>query len=148
MIGGNVKLDINSLKYVRNSGLNKAIRMGYNKSLKPVKDAVVGNAPADDGHLKKSIRIKVKYYARTKTWAGIVGPSRSFKRSGGKIKKGPNKGQKKIIRPARYAHLVNWGGKHLRGKRFLEQSLAQTRQQFASNLSMNIKQKLSQEFNK
>jgi HK97 gp10 family phage protein len=146
MIKAKINLDIKSLKYVRKSGMNKAIRIAFNKAMKPLKQAVIGNAPADKSNLKKSIRIKVKFYVRTKTWAGIVGPSKSFKRAGKKIKNGPNKGQKKAIRPARYAHLVNWGSRKLRGRKFLERSLIQTRSQFSSNLSRYIQEKLQQEF--
>lgn len=148
MITASVELDLSKLDYVRGSGANKAIRMGFNKAMVPVKEAVIKTAPADKGSLKKSIKIKVKYYKASKTWAGIAGPSMKFKRSGGKIKRGPNKGQKRTIRPARYAHVVNWGSKKMRGRKFLEKSLSQTRAKFANDLAQFIKDKLAEELNK
>jgi HK97 gp10 family phage protein len=148
MIRASVELDLSKLDYVRGSGMNKAIRMGFNKAMVPVKDAVIKNAPADKGSLKKSIKIKVKYYKSSKTWAGIAGPSAKFKRSGGKIKRGKNKGQKRTIRPARYAHVVNWGSRKMKGRKFLEASMSSTKAKFANDLAQFIKDKLAEQLNK
>ena len=80
MISVNVKLDLKRLEYARGSGLNLAIRKAINKAGSPVKAAVVAAAPSDgSGLLKKSIKIKTKYYTSNKVWACIVGPSNSFK---------------------------------------------------------------------
>lgn len=148
MIKASVELDLSKLDYVRGSGMNKAIRMGFNKAMVPVKQAVISNAPADKGSLKKSIKIKIKYYKSRKAWAGIAGPSAKFKRSGGKVKRGPNKGQKRVIRPARYAHVVNWGSKKMKGRKFLERSLSSTQAKFANELTDFIKDKLAEQLNK
>jgi hypothetical protein len=189
------------------------IRIAVNKAAVPVKSAVVAAAPADVGNLKKSIRIKVKYYAKSKTWAAIIGPSSTFKRVRKKPKKikpkKPNKTlqsvkkrlsslkqlagrklsqtvrnaagrrqsvrgkagrrlanaikdftakpkpmkQKKVkrrkrawngkpVRPARYAHLMEWGSRKLSARKFLTKALSRSRGRFSSLLSSSLRAEL------
>lgn len=224
MIDAKIDLDLSALEYVKGSGMNRAIRMGFNKAMKPVKEAVVANAPADKSNLKKSIKIKVKYYAGSRTWAGVVGPSLSYKRVKPQPKKKPKKAEakkttkktvmgnptakrkrksklqrtlakttktigkkakqakkglklgvkwfnkltitknfkkavkkkikkfnqpkKQYVRPARYAHLVNWGSSKMQGRKFLERSMSQTKAKFATDLAEFIKAKLAEQLDK
>lgn len=75
------KVDLTNLNYLRGSKMNVAIRMAYNKAMVPVKNALISDAPqGETGLLKKSFRIKVKYYTKSKTWVGICGPSKSVKK--------------------------------------------------------------------
>jgi hypothetical protein len=219
MIRGKVKLDLRNLSYVRGSLQNKAIRIAINKAAVPVKEAVVASAPMGFGNLKKSIRIKSKYYAKAKTWAAVVGPSNSFSRVRRKPKKvkpakrkkasktlqlvkkrlqslkklagrnlskavrsaagrkqnlrgkagrklanaiktlsatpkpvkreKPKKKQRRKrkwnggkVRPARYAHLMEWGSKKLSARRFLTQAMSRTKGRFASILTSTLKQEI------
>lgn len=207
MISGRVELDLSNLKYLRGSAMNKATRMAINKAAVPVRDAVVAAAPKDIGSLKKSIRIKVRYYAKAKTWAAIVGPSNSYKRvrkrpkkakpkkpnktvqlvkkrlqslkrlTGRKLsqavrKAGGKRGRKlataikdytakpkvvrqpkkkkvrrkwngKPVRPARYAHLMEWGSRKLSARRFLTRALARSKGRFSALLSSSLRENLS-----
>ncbi len=222
MIKGKVVLDLKKLPYVRGSLQNMATRIAINKAAVPVKAAVVAAAPKDIGYLKASIRIKSKYYAKSKTWAAIVGPSAKFsrmrkrpkrlkpppkkrpnktlqafkkkaaalrKRAGKKLGKAASKftsrvvkavagskGQKlykryekkfkpkkrlkktptpkpkkrlkrkwnaKKIRPARYAHLTEWGSKRRSGYHWLERALARSRGQFKSIFTSALKTELA-----
>jgi len=86
MIRGSVKLDLKKIGYVRGSGLNKAVRIAINRASVPVKAAVVAAVPKAVGNLAQSIRIKSKWYAKSKMWAAIVGPSSSFSR----VRRKPN----------------------------------------------------------
>lgn len=75
------RIDLTNLNYLRGSKMNVAIRMAYNKAMVPVKNALIDAAPkGETGLLKKSFRIKVKYYSKSKTWVGICGPSKSVKK--------------------------------------------------------------------
>lgn len=207
---------------MRGSLQNKAIRIAINRASVPVKEAVVANAPKSSGALKQSIRIKAKYYAKSKTWAAIVGPSSTFsrvrkkpktpkppkpkkpsktvtalkkkakaigKKAGKKLNRAAGKfasrvvkavaGRKgtkllkrakdyakankkpkpkkvkppkkikrqrpwkgKKVRPARYAHLMEWGSKKLSGRHFLDRALSRTRSRFASLLQSSLKSEI------
>lgn len=81
MIKAAIDLDLSNLEYVRGSGANKAVRIAMNKAMAPVKSTVVGNVPVGSGLLQKAIRIKIKYYKGSNTWAGITGPSTSVKKT-------------------------------------------------------------------
>lgn len=219
MIRGTVKIDLKKIPYVRGSVQNKAIRIAINRASVPVKEAVVASAPKDKGNLKQSIRIKSKYYAKSKTWAAIVGPSSTFsrvrkkptkpkpakkkkpsktvtalkkkanafkKKAGKKLSKGAGKFASRVVkavagrkgtkllkaaktyakanrkpktpkpkppkrikrrrpwkggkvRPARYAHLMEWGSKKLSARHFLERALSRTRSRFAALLQSSLK---------
>jgi hypothetical protein len=213
MIGGKVKLDLKNIGYVRGSIQNKATRIAINRAAVPVRDAVVASAPKDFGYLKQSIRIRSKYYAKSKTWAVIVGPSMSFSRKRKKPKKqktkkpnktlqrikkrltsvakkakrtaakeagrlvsklGGKRGRKlvravkgftkkppkprtpkkkvirrkrkwngKPVRPARYAHLMEWGSQKLSAKRFLTRALGRSRSRFASLMQSGMKSEIA-----
>jgi HK97 gp10 family phage protein len=208
LITGNVQLDLKKLPYLRGSKMNVAIRKAQNKAAAPVKAALIAAAPSDSGLLKKSIKIKVKYYAGSKTWAAIVGPSKAFKRMRkrkpklkqsnsskllGRLKTAAAKKAKKlrklaarkaktlirkaklgrrllrsmpksatvavrkskrrkrrafksgqVQRPARYAHIANWGSKKMRGGKFLERTLASSSQRYQSILSQALKQAIAE----
>lgn len=219
MIKGRVELRLDKLKYLRGSANNVAIRKAINKAGVPVKAAVIAAAPQQFGNLKKSIRIRSKFYKKSSTWALIVGPSSSFSRVRKKPKvqkpkkKKPNKTlqalkkkaaslkksalkkasktvrnlagrrntlksklgrklpntlknatkkppkqpavkpKKKLkrkrawkggkVRPARYAHLMEWGSAKLSGKRFLQKAMSSSRGRFASILQAALKTEIA-----
>ena len=87
-----VDLNVTKLQYLRGSVNNRIVRIALNKASAPAKEAVVAAAPAGNGHLKKSIRIKAVYYASSQTWVAVVGVSRAYKRVKPKAKK--RKGKK------------------------------------------------------
>lgn len=223
MIRGSVKLDLKKIGYARGSGMNKAVRIAINKAAVPVKAAVMASAPKDVGNLRQSLRIRSRWYAKSKVWAVIVGPSSSFSRVRKKPKrvkpakkKTPNKtlqalkkkadalrkkagrklgkaagkfasrvvkavagrkGQKllkaatkkqktpkppklkpvkpkpkqrrkrkwngKKVRPARYAHLTQWGSAKISGRHWLERALSRSRGQFANILTSALKTEIA-----
>jgi hypothetical protein len=176
VIKASVKLDLKGLRYMRGSSFNKHIRIALNKAAVPAKAAVIQAAPEDRGNLKKSIKIKTVYYKKSKVWAAIVGPGKSFTRKirprRKKVKKpgnfaklvnrlglkaakkvlgarrankvskavfGTKKRKRKVrkltgatrpVRPARYAHLTQWGGGHTKGLHWLERALRKSSKAF------------------
>lgn len=75
------RLDLSNIGYLKGSQMNVAIRKAVNKAMAPVKAAVVSDAPqGENGLLKKSIKIKVKYYSKSGTWVGMAGPSKATKK--------------------------------------------------------------------
>ena len=95
MIVTGVNLDLSGLKYAKGSGINKAIRIALSKAAAPVKSAVISSAPSDLGNLKKSIKIKTKYYSASQSWGVIVGPSKSYSAAKRKAKKRKGVGVKR-----------------------------------------------------
>lgn len=132
-----VELDLSKFAYVKGSLANKALRIAINKAASPVKATVIAQAPAVKGNLKKSVKIKVKHYKANAVWTAIIGPSASFKRSGKMSKKGKNKGQKRVIRPARYAPIVE------KKRGFLKSSLSASRNKFIQTLEVALTQQIN-----
>src|SRR5262245_39467804 len=91
-------------------GLRKAMRIAINRSARVLKSAMIAEANKHRryGFLASSQRIKVKLY-RNKYWLAMAGPGRGFKRVKGRYKRGKKKGQPRVSRPAKYAHLVDEG---------------------------------------
>lgn len=133
-------LDLAPAERLRNYGLRKAIRIAVNRAAARIKAAVAANAQASRrlGHLIKSLRIRVKVY-RQFTHVAIVGPGRSFTRSGGRIRRGPRKGERRRIRPGRYAHLVE------RVKPFIRPAQDGTALQFREEVTREIAREIQLE---
>ena len=131
-----VEFDLSKMKFVKGSLQNKIMRIAINKAAAPVKAAVIAQSPTMKGNLKKSIKIKSKHYKAKNIWTAIVGPSSSFTRKGKTIKAGPKKGQKPVIRPAKYAPAVE------KKKRFLKSSLQASAGQFRQTLQEAVRQQL------
>lgn len=77
MIEGKVDVDLSGFRYLRGSQMNRAMRISINRAAGPVKSALQAAAPAKTGDLRKSIKIKNKYYPASGVWAAIIGPSRA-----------------------------------------------------------------------
>jgi len=127
---------------------NVTMRKTMNKAAKPVKDAVITNAPERYGFLKKSFRIKVIHYKDRKVWCAIIGPKSDFKRNKGKYKRGPKAGQAYVHRPAKYAHLVDKGTQFITAKEFLVTSLNETHNQYVRSVEASVKEAIAQSLNK
>lgn len=109
MITANVKINNEGFDYLkRGSAINRAARIAINKASAVTKAKLVYEEPVDRGYLAKSIRIKVVLHTKKKGsgFTTVIGPSQKYVRKGKKYKKGKHKGEKRIIRPSRYAHLV------------------------------------------
>lgn len=119
---------------------NKALRIALNSGAAPVKAALIAAAPADRGNLKKAIIIKVKNYKSNNTWCAIVGAGSKFKR----VVRPKLKGyQPRVVRPARYQHLVDKGSKRQRGRHFISAAYRTAHKAFAAN----VKRKLTEQLN-
>jgi hypothetical protein len=121
VIRSEFKIDLRPADALRRSGLRKATRIGLSRALRPVKGAVVSHAEQvrETGALAKSIRIKLKGYPSDR-WVAVIGPSTAYKRSKrGKITRGPNKGGKRVVVPARYAALLERGTSRSRPRPWL-----------------------------
>ena len=121
---------------------NKVMRIALNKASAVVKAAVVSNAPSRYGYLKKSIRIKVKNYKGKAVWVSVIGPKSDFKKSKGKRKRGPKKGEPIQHRPSNYARLVEKGTKTAKAQPFLKPALKQTASKFQQLLRSSVKEQL------
>lgn len=142
MIGGGVKLDLRPLGYLRGSQMNKAIRKAMNKAAAPVKQALVAAAPSRTGALRKSIRIRIKYYSKTRTWAAVVGPSRQKKKPQTPAKR--RRKRRRPFGPTRYAWQLEFGTSHGRSKPWLRPTLRATRGRFGSILTQALKANIAQ----
>ena len=141
MIGGKVNLDLRGIGFLRGSKMNVAVRKSINKAAAPVKAALQAAAPSKTGELRKSIRIKVKYYFASKTWAAIVGPSRKKKKPlpPRKSNRGRKRKPVKPYSPTRYAWQLEFGTKHSRPKPWLRPTLAATKGTYERILSQALK---------
>ena len=120
MIRGHLQWIINPIpeaKKLRYGLANRAMRIGTSKGGGVVKNTVIGQAPSRTGALKKAQRVRVKHYKDKSIWAAIVGPSSKYTKI---LRKG---GVRKVIRPSRYAHLVQRGTKYIRANPYLTRSL-------------------------
>lgn len=151
MISGSVKLNLKPLGYLRGGKMNIAIRKSINKAAAPVKQALIAAAPKKSGDLAKSIKIKSKYYAATKTWAAIVGPSRAKKKPPKPVVAGKRRGRKPKVRkpfsPTRYAWQVEHGTKHSRSKPWLKPTLNSMKSVYESILTSSLKSEIAQILN-
>ena len=147
MIGGTVTLDIDPLSNLRKSGFRKSLRIALNRSSAIVKSAMVSSASAikgdGNGYLSKSIRIKIVIRDGSGQFAAFIGPSRSFKRAKGKFKRGVKRGQRKEFRPARYAHVLEFGSKSNRKRPFVAPAWNATNHQFATSVNSEVAKELA-----
>lgn len=114
-------LDLTPAERLKASGMRKAIRIGANRAAAKVKAAVVSHAEQVKliGAYAKSVRIKVKVYKGDR-YVSIVGASAKYKRTRGRYTRGKNKGQPRVIRPAKYAGMLEKGTKRSRPRPVLK----------------------------
>lgn len=127
-------------------GLRKAVRIAVNRAAAKIKATVVSkaNAVRRYGFLGRSIRIRVKVY-RQLCHVAIIGTTRGFKRTKGKFTRGPKKGQKRVIVPSRYAHLVERGTKWTKAKPFIKPAEAESVPRFREDVKREIAKEIQLE---
>lgn len=76
-------------------------------ALKPIQRLARTLAPKRTGALRKSIAVLVKRYPKDGKIVGLVGPDNDYYASGKRVKPGGNR--RGADRPAKYAHLVEFG---------------------------------------
>jgi hypothetical protein len=133
---------LRKVQFLRGSLQNKIMRISMMKAASPVKSTLVTNSPANLGWLKKSVRIKLVYYKAKQIWASILGPSSKFERKGKKIKTGENAGQRKVIKPSRYAPIVE------KKTGFISNTLQQTKAKWETDLTAKLRQLIEEALSK
>lgn len=139
MIGGRVQLDMTPADGLKKSGIRKAMRIGVNRAASPVKASVVAHAEAVKryGFLAKAIRIRTRVYPADR-YVAVVGPSTRYVRQKGKYTRGPKKGQPRVSRPSKYAHLVESGTKRSQAKPWLKPAHAATAGRFLDQVGREV----------
>ena len=139
MIGAKVAIDMSPAEGLKKGGLRKAMRVGLNRALSPVKASVVAHAEAVKryGFLAKAIRIRTRTYPADR-FVGVVGPSTKYVRTKGTYKRGKRKGEKRKHVPANYAHLVQGGTKRSKAKPWLSLAQAETAARFVEQVGVEI----------
>lgn len=145
MIGGEVKLDLSGLTYLRGGKMNIAIRKSINTAAAPVKQTLQSAAPKASGALAKSIKIKSKYFAATQTWCAIVGPSRAKKKppKPRKSNRGRKAKPRKPFSPTRYAAQLEFGTKKMKAHPWLRPTLNSTKGIYQSILRSELRKQIS-----
>lgn len=123
MITATARVDMTPAEGLAKGGLRKATRIGINRAAAPVKAEVVGQADAVKlrGYTGKAIRIRVRMYPNDRA-AAIVGPSTKYTRKKGKFKRGKRKGEPRVFKPSKYAHLSNAGTRRSRALHWLDKA--------------------------
>ncbi|HEX4606628.1 MAG TPA: hypothetical protein VH092_00325 [Urbifossiella sp.] len=149
MIGGRVEIDMSPAEGLRKSGLRKATRIGLNRASAPVKASVVSHAEAVRryGFLAKSIRIRLRSYPADR-FVAVIGPSTAVVRKKGKYTRGKKKGQPKLIKPSKYACLVEKGTKHSKAKPWLKPAYDETAAKFIASVGVEIGREVDKELAK
>lgn len=139
MIGARVQLDLSPMAGLKGAGIRRALRIGMNRALSPVKASVVEHAAAiaDTHALEKSIRIRLRTYPGDK-YVGIIGPSTTFKRTRGKFTRGARAGQRRLHIPAKVAHLVEHGTRRSRARPWLRPAHAATAHEFLDRARVEV----------
>ncbi|VTR95240.1 : HK97-gp10_like [Gemmata massiliana] len=121
MIGARTELDLTPIDGLNQSGIRRATRIGLNRAASPVKASVEAHATAVKrfGYLAKSIRIRLRLYPADR-FVAVVGPASKFTRTKGVYKRGKRKGEKRLFKPSKYAHLVERGTRHSKAKPWLK----------------------------
>lgn len=142
MSAARIELDLSNLDKLRKGAARKAVRIAVNRASAPVKAAVVAGAERlrRFGYLAKAQRIRVRIYGGK--FVSVIGPTRKFVRTKGKITRGPKKGEARRFRPANYAHLVELGTEHGRARPFLMPALAATKGTYARLIRSEVKREL------
>lgn len=146
MIKGTVRLDMTPAERLKNGGIRKATRIGLNRASSPVKAAVVSHADAGRrfGFLGKSIRIRLRSYPADR-WVSVIGPSTKFTRTKGKYKRGKRKGEARVFKPSKYAHLVNAGTKRSKATHWLDQAHAEAAPRFLADVGREVGAEISKQ---
>lgn len=140
-------LDLTPAEALRRYGMRKAIRIGVNRAAKVLKETEIAEAGKNalHGYTGRSIRILVKVYPNDH-YTAVVGTGRGVKFTRGKFKKGKHKGEKRLVRPSKYAWLVIRGTKHARPKfNWLQSTLDITREPYAQKVKDEVEREIAKE---
>jgi hypothetical protein len=139
-------VDMSPAEELGKSGVRKAVRIGLNRASAPVKAAVVSHAGARKryGYLQKSIRIRLRTYSADR-WVSVIGPSTKFVRRKGKYTRGKRKGEPRLFKPSKYAHLFERGTKRSKAYPFLGPAYAETAGPFIRRAGREIGEELENE---
>ena len=144
MIDAKIVLNLKPLEGLKKSLINKILRKAVSEASKNVKLAVKANA--GNGNMGKSIGIKVKTYKSSVV--AVVGPRTKYQKANGVFKKGKKKGEPKIIRPSKIAHLVEKGTKRSKARPFLKPAYDSTHQDYLTNLAQAIERGINKQLAK
>lgn len=95
---------------------NKALQAGLSEAIAPIREQAKVNVPKDSWALYRSLSSRVRSYRNGDYLLGMIGPLRHYEEQGRFLKR--RKGQsereytrenKGMVRPANYAHLVEFG---------------------------------------
>ena len=128
--------------------MNKILRKAVTEASRIVKTAVKGNADATQrfGFLAKSIGVKVKTYKGVAV--AVVGPRSKWSKTKGVYVKGKHKGEAKMFKPSKYAHLIEKGTKRSQAHPFLKPALDSTGDQYLNMLSAAIERQIALQLQK
>lgn len=124
---------------IRKGGLRKATRIGLSRAASPVKASVVSHAEAVKryGFLARAIRIRLRTYPADK-FVAVIGPSTKYSRTKGTYSRGKSKGQKRVSRPSKYAHLLEGGTKRSKAKPWLKPAYDATAGRFLARAGVEV----------
>jgi hypothetical protein len=139
VIAARAEIDLSPAEGLRQGGIRKAMRIGLNRAASPVKAAVVSHADAVKryGYLGKSIRIKLKGYPADR-FVAVIGPSTKYTRTKGKYTRGKRKGEKRVFRPSKYAHLVEKGTGRSKPRPWLKPAYDESAGQFIDQAGVEV----------
>lgn len=141
MLTGDVHLNLAPLLELKGKGVRTAIRIGVNRAAKPVKAAYVAEAQAIAryGFLGKSVGTKQQTYRDGLVTVAVIGPKRSYVRTKGSYTRGKKAGEKRRIRPANYARIVDQGTGRSRARKFASNAMARAGAQYPDAAAREIK---------
>ena len=147
MIGGKIVITTDPLPVVRNLKMSmqkRGIKRAIKAAIVPVKAKVVSNAQGIQryGFYAKTVGLKIKAYKSTVV--GIVGARSKTQYTKGKYVKGKKKGEPRIIKPAKYAALVEFKYK----RNVVGDAMASTSRQYLTNVNQLIAVEIERELAK
>jgi len=122
-IFGDVQV-IQNLDRLKTAIQRKALKKAIAKGLIPIRKIAKENAPEDEGLLKKSIKSKVT------------------RMISGKVYVDPKVVNEKGDKPAKYAHLVEMGTKHMNARPFMRPAVDAGRSQAMAIIQSTLKEEL------
>lgn len=149
MIKAQYDLNLTPAERLKAYGIRKAIRIAANRASSKVKASVVSHAEQVRllGIMAKSIRIKVKVYPGDK-FVSVIGTASKFKRVGKKYTRGKRKGQKRVLQPSKYAHLVERGTKRSRAKPWLKPAYDESADRYIEDVRRQVEIEIAAELSR
>jgi len=165
-IFGDVQV-IQNLRRLESKIERKIVRKAIAKGLKPIVKLAKQNAREKTGLLRSAIKSKVTKMVSGKVYVDPMVFAVKNSNTGGKFKevkiRGPMRGMKyrdlikglekhggatEVIKPAKYAHLLEFGTKHARARPFMRPALQQSRASALSEIENEARKGIAEEANK